>query len=311
MIDYTIQPFSPDSYPLLKSLFQAAFQSPFDKTTFAKKYNTAALGHEVIGFFAIHTATQTPAAFYGVFPVKILINNREVLAAQSGDTMTHPAHQNKGLFVKLAQLTYKACGEQGIQLVFGQPNNYSYHGLVNRLHFTHLDDIVRYGLKLRLKTFPLPKLLQKAGLFSIYMHYAKAYLKNRTVKNVQSFTNSLETTFGKVLRNKAYLDYKDEGDKLFIKISSVVFWIKLTDVFWIGDADRYEHITQDMIKKLKRLAFALGYNTITFHFNKNCEQPAFLQQFQPQASEASCFLYLNKEFDNCNLLLTGADFDTW
>jgi hypothetical protein len=114
-----------------------------------------------------------------------------------------------------------------------------------------------------------------------------------------------------VLRNHAYLNYKNEDDKMFIKIAEVNFWIKLADVLWIGEADNYEAITPAVVKKLRQLAYVLGYNTIVFHINKSIQKPLFLKSFQPQASEASCFLYLNKELDQHNLLLTGADFDTW
>lgn len=308
--EYLVQPFHPGSYPLLKALFRAAFNAPLEKSSFAKKYDTKELGHGVIGFLAVHAATQTPAAFYGVFPVTVLMGGKEVLAAQSGDTMTHPAHQRKGLFVRLAQMTYEECRKAGVQLVFGQPNKNSYHGLVNKLHFLPLEDIERFDLKLRIKTFPLPKLCQKAGLFKHYLRFAKRFLKNKTVR-VPAFVNPAQTSYGKVLRNAAYLRYKEEGDKAFIRLGDVTFWLKFTDVLWLGDASDYEAVTPAVINKLKRLAAVLGYNTVTFHVNKSLPQPAFLQTFKKVDAEASCFLYLDDERRGQNLLLTGADFDTW
>src|SRR6185295_4439504 len=98
---------------------------------------------------------DSPAAFYGVFPVLVLISGKEVLAAQSGDTMTHRDHQKKGLFIKLAQRTFETCREKGIELVFGLPNSNSYHGFTKKLNWQHKDDIGRFDLKLSIKTFPL------------------------------------------------------------------------------------------------------------------------------------------------------------
>lgn len=310
MSEYSIQPYGSGSYPLMKELFEAAFGTQLDKAAFAKKYDTKTLGHEVIGFIAVHNATQTPAAFYGVFPVKIVLDGKEILTAQSGDTMTHPLHQKKGLFVKLAQMTYAVCKAEDIGLVFGQPNQNSRHGLVNRLHFAPLDNIVRYDLKLQVKTIPLPKILRKARRFDSYLTYAKKVLKRHTVSPT-TFTNTLQTAYGKVLRNEAYLAYKNEPDKVFIRIRNTVFWLKLTDVLWIGDVDDYTAVTLAVLKKLKRLAFLLGYNTVRFHLNESLARPAFLQTFTSQTAEASCFLYLDQRFEGRNLVLTGADFDTW
>lgn len=311
MSEYSIQPFGTKLFPLLKELFLSAFHTHLDEDVFNKKYNTKALGHDVIGFIAVHTNTNTAAAFYAVFPVKVLLNGKEVLAAQSGDTMTHPEHRRKGLFVKLATMTYEVCRQASIALVFGQPNKNSYHGLVNKLGFIPLDEIEQYDLKLRAKTLPLPKLFHKAKRFPSYLRFAKSLLKKRTANTVSNFINPLQTSCGKVLRNKAYLDYKKEPDKIFIRIDEVLLWIKLTDVLWIGDASNYENITPTVLKKLKRVAFSLGYNTIRFHFNKSLRKPAFLRAFKKKGSEASCFLYLNEEFSGHNFVLTSADFDTW
>jgi hypothetical protein len=310
--DYEIQPFSLDCYPLMKQLFQSAFNSSLNFESFIKKYDTKSLGHEVIGFIAIHKPTKEPAAYYGVFPVKILINGVEVLAAQSGDTMTHQNHRKKGLFRQLAQLAIQECENKGVQLIFGQPNQYSKHGLVNSLKFTHLDDIIRFDLKLRIKTIPLPKWSKKLGWYNSYHEkYARRFLIKKIIATPKEFTNSLDSLPLKVLRNQSYLNYKSSNDKIFIRINNAVFWIKLDDVMWIGDIDDYDKVDMSTIKKIKKLAFVLGYNTISFHFNKSLDKPGFLMHFKEQQHELSCFYYLNKQYTNHNMILTGADFDTW
>src|SRR5215212_6420813 len=119
--EYSIEPFALDKFLLMKELFKSAYETDIDLEYFNSKYDTRCLGHEVIGFIAIHTATKSPAAFYGVFPVKLWINGKEVLAAQSGDTMTHKDHRKKGLFVHLAQVSFETCRKKGIELIFGLP----------------------------------------------------------------------------------------------------------------------------------------------------------------------------------------------
>jgi len=308
--DYIIHSFSLEHYPLMKELFLSAFDAEIDFKTFQKKYDTKNLGHEIIGFLAVHKITKEPSAYYGVFPVKALINGKEVLIAQSGDTMTHKNHRKKGLFVHLAKITFDECCNRGIQFIFGLPNKNSYHGFVNKLDWLHVDDVERFDLKLAIKTFPLPKLCLKANLFSNYIKYAKRVLKKAIVKDPFQFCNPQAVT-KKILRNKEYLEYKATSDKVFIKINGVVLWIKFTDVFWIGDIDNYEMFDLKIIQELKRLAFLLGYNTISFHINKNAK-PGFLRYFKQYNSEALCYYYINKEdYQGTNLIITAADFDTW
>ena len=309
--EYKVEPFSLDRFLLFKQLSESAFGTSLTLTGFKKKYDTKKIfGHEVIGFFAIHSPTKTPAAFYGVFPVWLLIDGKKVLAAQSGDTMTHALHRKKGLFKKLALITYEKCREQNILLLFGQPNKNSYHGLTQSLNWTHLDDIARYDLKLPIKTIPFPKLFKKAGIFETYLKYAKAYLKKNIVPGLSEFTNPLGSSNGRVLRNMDYLHYKTGTDKIFIKVSNSILWVKFTDVLWIGDINNYLSPDPKLVLKLKKLAFVLGYNTITFHSNMNLPV-AFLSNFKKHSTEPSCFLYLDGEYNNSNLVLTGCDFDTW
>ena len=130
---YRIEVFDEHKFLLMKELFHSAYGINISKDYFSEKYETASLGHPVIGFIAIHIPTNSPAAFYGVFPVKVLINGKEVLAAQSGDTMTHKSHQKKGLFVHLAKMTYGECSKKGIEIVFGRPNENSYHGFTKKI----------------------------------------------------------------------------------------------------------------------------------------------------------------------------------
>ena len=310
--EYSIERFGPSHYGLLKNLFFNAFNIRISDKEIAKRYDTATLGLPVIGYIAVHKPTRVPAAYYGVFPCKALIKEQEIQIAQSGDTMTHKDHRRKGLFVELARSTYQECEKLGVKLLFGQPNQYSYHGLVKTLKWKHLDQIARWDMKLKFKTFPLPKLSRFFGfLFQGYLKYAKFILKSSIVGDVSSFNNPYKNGPGKILRDKHYLAYKKSDDKCFIKIQGVTIWIRLTDVLWIGDFDNYENITPHVLKKLRQFAFRLGYNTISINFNENIPLPASLQSFKKYQSQASCFCYFDMAFNDQNLILTAADSDTW
>jgi hypothetical protein len=308
---YSIQAFTPDKFLLIKELYRSAYGIELDPADFKSKYSTEKLGSGVMGFLAIHNETNSPAAYYGVFPVMLLINGRQVLAAQSGDTMTHRNHQKKGLFVELAKITFETCRERGLEIVFGLPNTNSYHGFTKRLNWKHVDDVERFDLKTSLKTFPLPKLFYRLGLKNLYHSYADRLLKKYIIPAPADFTNSIQTDFGKILRNGAYLEYKNERNKFFLRINEATCWVKLSDVFWIGDVDAYDKLDSAVLHKLKQLAFKLGYNTIVFHINKSIPKAEFLSAFKKHETEPLCFHYLNPQYENTNLLITAADFDTW
>ena len=125
------------------------------------------------------------------------------------------------------------------------------------------------------------------------------------------FQNPLQSQAGKVQRDASYLLYKQSGDKYFIKINRLTLWVRLTDLFWIGDFDNYDNINEETIRKIKKLAWWLGYNTISFNLNRSVSLPNSLREFKENSSQASCFLYFNEKYNGQNFLLTAADSDTW
>jgi hypothetical protein len=308
---YDIEAFSSAHFPLLKLLYKNAFNEAISLQEIEKRFNTNALGGPVIGFIAIHKSTKTPAAYYGVFPFKAVFNNEVIQVAQRGDTMTHSDHRRKGLFVFLGELTKEACKKKGIKIIISQPNENSLPGTLNKLYWSKLDEIIRWDLKLKFKTIPLPKIARRFPFFQkLYSSFSKAILKKKKV-DITSFQNSLPVNYAKNIRDSAYLAYKESNDKFFIKIESIVAWIKLSDVFWIGDFSDYEKITPLFLKKLKKTAFVLGYNTISFNLNRSIPLPASLQCFKEYISESSCGMYIDESYKNINFLITAADFDTW
>jgi Acetyltransferase (GNAT) domain len=297
---------------MMQSLFLDAFGAKVPIAEIEKKYNTSVLGKEVIGFIAIHITTNTPAAYCGVFPMKCVAEGEVMYIGQSGDTMTHRQHRYKGLFIKLTTLAYDVCRQEGMKFIIRQPNENAIHGVINKLGLTRADEIVRWNLKQSIKTLPLPKLWKKAGSLSRgYLSFANTIFKKYRVDEVKQFTNNLPVNYCRILRDEDYLSYKKTTDKFFIKIEEVLIWIMLTDVLLIGDFSDYNKLSVSVIKKLKRIAFLLGYNTISLDYNKSLELPEALQSFHSYSSQASCILYLDEKYRGYNFLLTAADSDTW
>src|SRR6187402_3609887 len=120
---YRIERLTEELLADLTSLHQAVYQKKIALDFFKRKYNTAFTGAMYVGFLA-YDGNQ-PAAFYGVIPCFINCKGNSMLAAQSADTMTHPDHRGKGFFTELAELTYQLCRTEGIQVLFGFPNQNS------------------------------------------------------------------------------------------------------------------------------------------------------------------------------------------
>jgi GNAT superfamily N-acetyltransferase len=76
------------------------------------------------------------AGHYATIPVSALYNGRKVRGLLSLNTATHPNHQGKGLFTKLANHTYELAQANGYEFVIGVANANSTPGFVKKLNFT-------------------------------------------------------------------------------------------------------------------------------------------------------------------------------
>jgi len=310
-VEYTIKRYNPNQFASLKQLFKSVFHIEIALASFNKKYNTKTLGTDAINYVAIDNSTRDVVSHFAALPVLALIHGEEVKAAQSSDALTHENHQKKGLFKLLAEHVHKESQEKGISLLFSQPNNASLHAFINSFQFEYVDNIIRWDMKLRLKTAPLAKIFIYAGFQRAYLRYCAVVLKKYRIAPPKDLTNTLNTTDARIIRNEAYISYKAAEDKFFIRIEDAVFWIKLTDILWIGEIKNYETVNLSVLRKIRRLAFRLGYNTISFHLNEKVSKPKFLNAFKYYKSEPSTIYYFDKKYRGTNLILTGADFDTW
>ena len=102
MSEYKLTRINPSLYRRIKELHLLAFASNETEENIQNKYDTSTFGLKDIGLLA-EAQDGSPAAYYGVFPIKMSYHGQDILAAQSGDTMTSPLHQKKGLFTQLAK----------------------------------------------------------------------------------------------------------------------------------------------------------------------------------------------------------------
>jgi GNAT superfamily N-acetyltransferase len=75
------------------------------------------------------------AAHYATIPIEAWINDRLEKGLLSLNTATHPGHQGKGLFPRLAERTYAHAAEHGYGFVVGVANARSTRGFTDKLGF--------------------------------------------------------------------------------------------------------------------------------------------------------------------------------
>ena len=87
----------------------------------------------IVGFNAYDG--ETLAAHYVTQPMQARVRGVKMKGLLSLNTATHPEHQGKGLFVKLANQTYSYAAEQGYDFVIGVANQNSVHGFTKKMGF--------------------------------------------------------------------------------------------------------------------------------------------------------------------------------
>jgi len=149
----------PQDRPALMALYEAIYGRPYGgaadaDAAFDWMYRQSGDGR-LLATAAF--AGGQMVAFYGIVPVRMRVDGQDVVAAQSLDSMTHPAYQRRGLFARLGQWAYReTCHD--IPLVFGFPNENALPPRVSRLGWMQLRPVPRFGLLLR--DPPLPAKLQ-------------------------------------------------------------------------------------------------------------------------------------------------------
>ncbi|HEY8082578.1 MAG TPA: GNAT family N-acetyltransferase [Solirubrobacterales bacterium] len=136
--DVCVRPVKANDSPALLELFEACFGTRLSTDYFAWKYYENPAG-EVSGFVA--DAGDRLAAFYGVIPEPWTVGGTDTAIFQSMDTMTHPEFRRRGLFVRLAELTYDDVRHRtGRCDLVGIPGPASLFGFTGKLGWTKIHD---------------------------------------------------------------------------------------------------------------------------------------------------------------------------
>nr|WP_294945226.1 GNAT family N-acetyltransferase [uncultured Mucilaginibacter sp.] len=275
---YRVERFNVNKLSCLAYLHMAVYGSLPPKGHFLKKYNTAFTVVSYTGYLA-YDVSDLPVAFYGVIPCFVEYNSNLVLAAQSADTMTHPAHRNKGLFVALAELTYALCRKEGIRLVFGFPNQHSGHGLLNKLGWETAGCLERFIIPVN--AAPLEKIAAKFSLLKpLYGAYVINIIKPKQQTGIGN--SVLAEGHAGVYRDEDFLTYKTYNNTYTIQIGQAFVWFKIQNGLIVGDIlgidDNIDEVMASLLKLtrklgLRQLQFQVSVKSKLYNLLKNYTEP--------------------------------------
>ncbi len=261
--EYRIDRLTKSNLKDLAVLHSEVYRVPVDETYFFKKYDTAYTGQELVGYLAFNP-DEKAVAYYGVIPCFIKYNGEVILAAQSADTMTHPNYRYKGIFVDLSNKAFDLCRQLGIRLVFGFPNQNSYHGAVNKVGWKFTETMACFAIPV--KSLPLESAARRMRLSGWYKRYAQFVFKKNLLSLHGTASSVIVDGFAGVYRNEEYFVYKTYNASRVIKIGDAKVWISNRSGLFIGDMEKVDETNFEfIIDKLKDIARKLGVTRIQFH----------------------------------------------
>ena len=303
---YSVERLTAANIGRLVYLYKEVFNQKITVNFLLQKYDTKIFGTEFIGFIAL-TQSNLPMAFYGVIPCLVQWEGKVILAAQSSDTMTHPNFQRQGLFHTLAMKTYALAKENGIQFIFGFPNQNSYPGFV-KLQWQFTTNALQL-FKLNTGIPGFGKLMSRIPILKqVYNQYVRRMLGVHNFQFIEVFQPDF--TYG-IKHDSLFLDYKGYHKTYFKKIENGLLWLKVEGKLHIGFAKLKNSPTPIFfIRKLKWLAISLGCKEVVLMTSKNSELYNLLSQHvQPSDAFPVGFYNLSHEpfafekmhFEYCDL----------
>jgi len=313
MSDYRIERINEHSFSAIRELYQKSFGIEVSEDELKKKYNTAAFGEAFVGFLAYHEQLNEPAAYYGVFPLQFYQDGKTYLVAQSGDTMTAPNHQKKGLFIQLATKTYDLAKDLGIDFVFGFPNENSLPGFKRKLNWQFFDTM--YDFQIIISVFPLLQLASKQKLFKPIYLWLTSFTLSKIRFDYDSQT-ALQWSPG-LKRDSVFFEYKKNKSVQLVQVNGFSMAIKAENHLYIGEVSQFEKEKLPLfLETLNQLGRKLYSRRVILTLSKkHWLYPLLSEKMQAKSSLPIGFLPIN--LDNCEpidfseIVFSRLDYDTF
>ncbi|MCP9485235.1 MAG: hypothetical protein MSC30_05215 [Gaiellaceae bacterium MAG52_C11] len=253
-----------------------------------------------------------PVATVGALPWPMRYGERTELATQLADCATSPAHQGRGLHVRLVQLVHEVSASAAMTFVFRFSNDLSFAITTSKLGYTPLEDLVEYDRPVR--TAWAERVARRAALGAAYDRRFER-LTERHVDHGPPFASSALTEgYAGVDRDQAFFDYKAEfeGSRV-LRLEGARVWLRVRHGVLVGDmdADSDEELGRGL-DALERLGRRLGVHRILFQASPDIRLSRYLGTRFPQARtrHISCF-DLSSKIPRDALRFTFGDIDTF
>lgn len=109
---------------------------------------------------------------YEVSPIRVQVENQEILGSIAINLVVHPDARRQGLFTRLAERAYQFCPERGIAFTYGFPNPAALPGHTKRLNSPDIGEV-----PLLLKAIDVRSILRGRGLGPILSSMGTALYK--------------------------------------------------------------------------------------------------------------------------------------
>jgi GNAT superfamily N-acetyltransferase len=302
--DYDVKRITSSSVSDLVWLLQESYPNEnYQLAQRLAKFDTGYLGVRDVGYIAYHKGI--PAAFYGLFPCKMRWRDTTFLAAQSGDTVTHPTHRRKGLFYDLAKRTYGLAATLGIYMVFGLPNIHnSYPGLL-KLEWQDL---------FPMQVYVAPRSRHGLKLLSRFRRRFKA-ARAEVVDPSKIDLDNANSHRGELFVDRSYefFRYKQRtSNSLFMRFPSGDAWISVRkNSLFVGDFwPSSGNLAADLWCEILDEAQSLGLPQIYYHTTPNLPARGIVGKLASGLPVCVKSL-LKRDLDPARITLTGADYDTF
>ena len=201
------------------------------------------------------------AGHYVTIPTQAKIRGMVKKGLLSLNTATHPKHQKKGLFTKLANLTYEDGKHKGYEFVVGVANHNSVHGFTKKLGFQHV------GM-LESRLFLVPPQINDTNL-DFAIEWNKEYLQWRLSRPNSNY--SIRDRGGRI---EIYADHRKLKIKILVQIVKKSFrlenykklsWQRNPFYYWIGHDPRAtwtSSLSLKVPKKLKKIPLNLIFKDL-------------------------------------------------
>jgi hypothetical protein len=310
---YKIQELTENDYERIRFLYRHCFNITLTQKEFYRKYYNDNK-FRTIGYFAIDSNGKT-GGFYGVFKDNLNYQNKSYLVAQSGDTMTHPSHQKKGLFLTLAKATYNKCIEDGIALIFGFPNKQSYHGFATKLDWKFNGNMRRWTFII--KSFPWCEISStnrqlKSAYRKFAVHKIRQYMVKPTLTIFEQFNSSYEV--GMIEKSFTFFNFKlaDPSVQL-LQFRDFTLLVKFDNHLIIGDIGyKTELNATELISCLTQLGAIIGCRKVVLSLSLNHWVNSIIEKYQTSEDGLPIgFLNFNTDIDPSKIAFSYSDFDTF